>query len=175
MLECSKCKNEIKMGEIQCSKCGEYIRLGTGRRALYNIMSIVVGIIAPLFTLVIAFALSGGFYNEVEGTPVMLWMLITIPVCFVLNLITSTAMRRENWNKAQDVIMILPVIIYAAEIVGSVIMLTLGESSGKMFIINFAMLLILQIWLLSIALKVRKRLKAIKATYDEYYRLKNTK
>ncbi len=175
MLVCSKCKNEIKMGEIQCSKCGEYIRLGTGRRALYNIMSVAGGIIVPLFVVLICFAVAGEFYEGARNTVAMYLMPWALQICFVFNIITATAMRREYWNKGQDVIMILPTAIYAVLIAVSAVTLILGEDSGLLFIIAYAVLFFFQLWLLVIARKVSKRLKAIKATYDEYYRLKNTK
>ncbi len=175
MLVCTKCHNEIRLGEIKCSKCGNYIQLGKGLRALYHILTLWVAIIAPGIVFALAFGLAGGGYRDINAKPSMLWMLISLPVCFVLNLITSKALRREEWSERQDIIMVLPSIIYALQTPASVLFLKMDIVSGLMLVYFFAMLLLLQIGMLLIAMRVSKRLKAIRATYDEYYRINKEK
>lgn len=173
---CSKCGNEIKLGEIKCSSCGEYVRIGKGSRAVYHILTVVGTTIVPLicaaFGVLAALSVPGDLndFKWING------LLLLIPVALAFNIIICNAMRKEEWKKAHDIIKFLPCGIYLIGFTISLISVILASAPvGMIYIFIFFGMCAVQVGMLFIAIKVSKRLKAIKATYDEYYRQRRGK
>lgn len=175
---CTKCRKQLEAGEIKCSRCGSYIRLGSGKRALYMILSFIAMFVVPLYSFAFGVLMADGlgeiYYEEdiLWAKTVLLGMLVIIPAIFVINLIVSTAMRRENWEKRHDILMLLPVILSAVAVTVSFVTAFMGTYLGRAFILLFLGSFLIQLLMLFIARSIRNRLVEIKAIYAEYRRLK---